>query len=72
VLAEAATRGGCLTEEQLEALHAQRLRSLSDTLAGPHLSDQQRTNIIHEVMAWLRAEPEPEPAIAVTDVEVTP
>jgi hypothetical protein len=70
VLGEAATRGGCLTEEQLETLHAQRLRSLSDTLAGPHLSDQQRTKIIDQVMAWLRAEPEP--AIAVTDVEVTP
>ncbi len=70
MLAEAATRGGCLTDEQLEALHAQRLRSLSDTLAGPHLSDQQRTKIIDQVMTWLRAEPEP--AITVTDVEVTP
>lgn len=68
VLGEAATRGGCLTDEQLEALHAARLKSLSDTLAGQYLSDQQRTKIIDQSLR-LPSEPEPD---EIPDAEVLP
>jgi len=69
-LVDAATRGGCLTDDQVEALQASRLRSLSETLAGQYLSDQQRTKIIDQFLARLGADPAP--AIDVTDVEITP
>jgi hypothetical protein len=68
VLGEAAARGGCLTDEQIEALHAARLKSLSDTLAGQYLSDQQRTKIIDQSLR-LRSDPEPE---EIPEAEVVP
>lgn len=68
VLAEAATRGGCLTDEQLEQLHAARLKSLSDTLAGQYLSDHQRTKIIDQSLR-LPAEPATDD---IPDAEVIP
>lgn len=61
-MTEAAIRGGCLTDEQLEALHAARLKSLSETLSGQFLSDQQRTKIIDQSLLRLGREPETEPA----------
>lgn len=57
-LHDSATRGGCLTDEKIAELDTLRLRTLADVLAGAHLTEQHRTNILEDYQARLRAQTE--------------
>lgn len=72
----AAIRGGLYTEEQIIDMFAKHARTLSDTLAGPHLTPEQRDAIIDDFLARQRkrlaaiepppvpeADPEPPPEV---------
>ncbi len=72
VLGQAAARGGCLTDEQLEALQAARLRSLSDALAGSYLTDPQRTKMIDLVLSRLDHRSQVDATEAIADAGIEP
>jgi hypothetical protein len=54
-LDNAATRGGCLTDERQAEIDGKRLHALGEILAGLHLTAEHRTQILADYQAQLKA-----------------